>query len=382
MSETPGRHARQQSLPAWSQDHLRQARVLVAGCGTLGNEVLKNLALVGIGTLGLVDFDLVEAHNLGTSVLFRPQDIGQPKATVAAHRLQDLAPGLVTRTFLVDLTTGLGAGTLAGYDLVLGCLDGIHARWRLNRLCHIAGVPWIDAGIEAFSGQIAFFDAGDGPCYECAMTHSMWHRLNQRRRCALPATRLEAPSVPTNIMVAAHVASLQVQEAVAHLQARQNPDAWPTLAGGDRILASLAPYRSTLVHARRSDACLAHPEPGQPWTDLPGHPDTLTPAFLFEQTQTHTLELDWDLVSTLHCPTCGDLPVCIPDFHLTEAALRCPVCGQPRQPTWTHTVHPGDPLSTQTLAALGVPPQAWFTLVTTRERPLICRLTVPPDMRA
>src|SRR5277367_2439660 len=86
-SSESARFSRQSQIHGWSQNVLAEAKLLVAGCGALGNETLKNLALLGIGTLGIIDLDLVEVSNLSRSVLFRETDVGQPKAIVAGARL-------------------------------------------------------------------------------------------------------------------------------------------------------------------------------------------------------------------------------------------------------------------------------------------------------
>src|SRR5258707_15825094 len=86
------RFSRQSQIHGWSQQVLSRAKLLVAGSGALGNETLKNLALLGTGTLGIIDFDSVEVTNLSRSVLFRENDVGQPKAHVAALRLAEFNP--------------------------------------------------------------------------------------------------------------------------------------------------------------------------------------------------------------------------------------------------------------------------------------------------
>src|SRR5262245_35713927 len=108
------RYNRLRLISWWRQDRLRAARVLVVGAGALGNEVVKNLALVGLGTIYLIDYDLVEPSNLSRSVLFRSEDGGQPKAAIAARRARELSREIATITRHAGRVTDLGLGRFGG----------------------------------------------------------------------------------------------------------------------------------------------------------------------------------------------------------------------------------------------------------------------------
>jgi len=376
------RFSRQSQIHGWSQEVLSRAKLLIAGCGALGNEALKNLALLGIGTLGIIDFDLVEVTNLSRSVLFREIDVGQSKAHVAALRLAELNPEIKVTPIHLDLTSELGAGTIADYDLVLGCLDNIEARWRLNRLCYSAGVSWIDAGIEATAGQIAYFDAHNGPCYECSMTSSMWQRLNEKRSCLLPVKRAAAsPHIATSSIISSLLSSLQAQEAVAQLHHRFAPlptrSKWSVLQSGDRVSTSLAPYSISVMHAKRNDACLAHSDESSETIDLEVSPCQISVEQILARTNMDALELDWDIAIAFDCPTCGTKPVCVPSFRVVASALTCPGCCHPRRPEWQNRITRESKLATRTLAELGTPPSAYLSLVTNHGHRLSCRLHEP-----
>jgi adenylyltransferase/sulfurtransferase len=376
--ENNGRFSRQSRIHGWSQEVLSGAKLLIAGCGALGNETLKNLALLGIGTLGIIDFDLVEFNNLSRSVLFRETDVGQPKAHVAALRLAELNPEIKVTPMHLDLTSELGAGTIADYDLVLGCLDNIEARWRLNRLCYLAGVSWIDAGIEATAGQIAYFDAHNGPCYECGMTSSMWQRLNEKRSCLLPAKSAASPPIATSSIISSLLSSLQAQEAVAQLHHRFAPlptrSKWSVLRSGDRVSTTLAPYSISVMHAKRKDDCLAHGDESIETFDLEVSPSQISVEQILARTNMDALELDWDIAIAFDCPTCGAEPVCIPSFRVVASDLSCPDCCRARRPEWQNRITRESRLATQTLAELGTPPRAYLSLVTNHGHRLRCRL--------
>ncbi len=367
---------------------LAGARVLVAGAGALGNETLKNLALLGVGTIGVLDCDRVEAANLCRSVLYRQSDVGQAKATAAATRVEELNPLVRVQAMYVDLTTGLGAGTVAGYDLVLGCLDSIEARWKLNRLCRTAGVALLDAGIDAAApgvgsgsgaaGQVACFGARTGACYECAMTESMWRRLQERRSCLLAGTPVRENSIATTAPLASLVAALQVFEAVSSLHRQRNPThPYPgsLLQEGDRLLVRLAPYSMTVLHSRAMADCLAHPLAWDRVIDVPCDPSTTSADALLHHCGAALLELEWDLTSSLTCAACKRAErLWQPAFRLDAATLICPGCGTLRRPGLSSKVECRSEAATRSLAALGVPPRAWLHMITAHGATMLCRL--------
>src|SRR5262249_4277361 len=145
------------------------------------------LTLLGIGSLLIVDRDHVEISNLSRSVLFRESDAGSPKASIAARELSTLNPEVELRAICGDIVVNLGAGELVDCDMEIGCVGSSHARWSMNRLCMAAGKPWINAGINASVGEVSMHIPGDGACYECGMTESMWARFQQSRSCTMLA---------------------------------------------------------------------------------------------------------------------------------------------------------------------------------------------------
>jgi molybdopterin/thiamine biosynthesis adenylyltransferase len=147
------RSSRQELIEWWDQERLASARVVVAGAGAVGNEALKLLALLGVGAIVVVDFDVVSITNLSRTVLFRPEDVGLPKASLAAERVRAINPEIHITAIDGDIGRDIGMGTLRDADVVLGCLDSVNARWILNRRCLLAGVPWINAGISASEGR-------------------------------------------------------------------------------------------------------------------------------------------------------------------------------------------------------------------------------------
>src|SRR5690606_29909653 len=146
------RYARLRLISWWDQDLLQAAKILVVGVGALGNEILKNLALLGVGEIYLVDMDRVEISNLSRSVLFRAEDAGKFKAEVAAARLRESNPELRVVPIVGNINFEVGMGLFRHVDVVIGGLDNREARMAINRRCWLTNTPWIDGAIEALNG--------------------------------------------------------------------------------------------------------------------------------------------------------------------------------------------------------------------------------------
>ena len=196
------------------QDRISTGRFLVVGCGALGNEVLKNLALMGAGHVTLVDFDRVEADNLSRSVLFTKADIGQWKVDVAAAFLRRLHPAMEVETVRGDIAFDLGLGRVRKMDVAIGCVDNRWARYCLNRLCMRAGIPWVDGGIDALEGTVRVFIPGQN-CYACNLGPEGLKDMARRLPCPGAIRRAEqAGKAPTTSLIASVIAAVQVQEAL------------------------------------------------------------------------------------------------------------------------------------------------------------------------
>ena len=159
------------NLLSWfKKDKVKNARVLVAGAGALGNEVVKNLALFGVGHIYVVDFDQIELSNLTRSVLFREDDAYNHayKAEVVAKRAMEINPQIKVTPIVGNLFSEVGFGIYRMVDVVIGCLDSRIARYQLNRLCMRAGKTWIDGSIENLTGALRVFTPGIS-CYECSL---------------------------------------------------------------------------------------------------------------------------------------------------------------------------------------------------------------------
>jgi molybdopterin-synthase adenylyltransferase len=348
------RYSRLRLISWWRQERLQSAVVLVVGAGALGNEVLKNLALVGLGTIYVIDLDVVEPSNLSRSVLFRSEDGGRPKAEVAALRGGELNPEIRIVPMHGDVITDLGLGAFADVELVIGCLDNREARLWVNRQCWKAGTPWIDAGIQEIQGVVKVFVPPDSACYECAMTERDYQLLNLRYSCPLLRREdIAAGKVPTAPTIASMMAALQVQEALKILHGL------PVAAGSAMVYNGVGNQFYSTRLPRRED-CLSHetyPEP----VELPLSSRS-TVAELFEAARPHVegpleLALERELVVSLECPRCGwRQAVMRPRIKVRAAEAVCPECREAARPEFASAVEESSTMVDQPLRRVGIPP--------------------------
>lgn len=203
-------------LSWFKQKKVSSAHVMVVGCGALGNEVIKNLALFGVGNLVLVDFDEVEYSNLTRSILFTHEDAlkHRYKVDAAAESVKKINPNINVTTIVGDIATSVGLGLIRKMNVVVGCLDNRWARYTLNRLCMRADVPWVDGGINALEGVAKVFIPGKN-CYACTLEPSALEDLKRSTSCAVAIKRnIEGGRVPTTPVVASIIGAVQAQEAM------------------------------------------------------------------------------------------------------------------------------------------------------------------------
>ncbi|MDR1037814.1 MAG: molybdopterin-synthase adenylyltransferase MoeB [Deltaproteobacteria bacterium] len=149
------------------QKRLKAARVLVVGAGGLGSPLALYLAAAGVGTLGIVDCDLVEVSNLQRQVIFGTRDLDRPKTAAAADRLKALNPDIRIDTYNLRLTSRNALAIIGGYDVVADGTDNYPTRYLVGDACVFLKKPNVYASIFQFEGQATVFDAERGPCYRC-----------------------------------------------------------------------------------------------------------------------------------------------------------------------------------------------------------------------
>ncbi|HEY0760893.1 MAG TPA: ThiF family adenylyltransferase [Pyrinomonadaceae bacterium] len=350
------RYDRQRLIPWWEQERLAAARVLVIGAGALGNEILKLLALSGVGHIMIFDMDRIEVSNLSRTVLFKESDAGALKAEVAAERVTELNPQTIAVGRAQNIIHELGLGVFLWADVVICGLDNRLARMFVNSSCARTKRTWIDGAIEGLSGIVRVFDPAQTACYECTMNETDRKLVRERLSCAMLARdAIQQGHVPTTSVAASFIAALEVQETIKYLHGQ------PTLHGeGIHVNGMWNDFNR--VQYKRRDDCVGHDSFEQVLPLGSGVKD-VTLAELLDRAETRlgtgaTLELSRDVVTRLTCPVCNKTErVGIVLGALRETDAACSVCGTHRVVDFTGiVVRDGEIDLSLTPAEIGVPP--------------------------
>ncbi len=340
----------------WERDKVQAARVMVVGAGALGNEVLKNLALMGVGNLFVVDFDVIEAANLSRSVLFRAEDNGQKKAEVAARRVKELNPTVHVQYYHGDVNTALGLGVFRRMDAIIGCLDNREARLSINRFAYRLNKPWVDGAIQELFGLVRVFVPGQGACYECTLTEQARREMSLRYSCPLLARHnILLGKVPTTPTVSAIVGGMQSQEALKLIHQMS------VNAGQVTHINGLTNEFHTTAYTPAED-CESHWVYGEITELADRKASTTTVAEMLRIArealgQDAVLELDQEIVTQLECHQCETTTdVFKPISQVSYNEGVCPGCGELREVHMAHVVTGDEPFLNRTLLGIGVPP--------------------------
>jgi adenylyltransferase/sulfurtransferase len=339
----------------WDQKKLTGARVVVVGAGALGNEIIKNLALLGIGNLLVVDLDRIENSNLSRSILYRAADNGRPKAQVAAETAREIYPAMNVGYLDANIVHDVGLGVFRWADVVIGGLDNREARLAINRACLRVNRPWIDGAIEQVDGVARVFTP-DSPCYECTMSDTDWRLLQSRRSCNL-LTRHEMERggrTPTTPTISSIIAGVQCQEAIKLLHGL------PTIAGGGWVFQGLSTdaYRTEF---QRKASCDSH-DPLERIISLDGTAGSTTAADVLAQARRHLgptaqLELSRDVLARVVCPQCGRKEALFTSLGKVSAEKAvCPHCpGVHRVLETFYKIRGDETFANRPLASIGIP---------------------------
>ena len=308
MPESNGgqqRFSRLRLIPWWDQDKIAGCHLLVIGAGALGNEILKNAALLGFSQVIVVDMDRIEESNLSRAVLFRSEDIGGSKAEIAAHAYRSLAPDACIVPVTGNLLEACGLGLFEWSDVIVAGLDNREARLFINRSAWKVNRPWIDGAIEGINGVVRVFLPGQAPCYECTLGKVDWDLLQRRMSCNLlllePAVQGKTPTTPT---ISSIIAGIQVQEAVKLIHGL------PTLASKGYIFEGMN-HSSYVVEYTPNADCMSHYTLPK-IVRLQESSGDLTLEGLRQRAQADlgstdvTIEFSRDVVQKLACPSCRE----------------------------------------------------------------------------
>jgi molybdopterin-synthase adenylyltransferase len=360
------RYDRHELISWWDQKLLARSRVIVAGAGALGNEVLKLLALIGVGSITVIDYDIVSPSNLARTILFRSSDIGRPKVEAAAEKIREINPNVNLTPIYGDLRFNLGLGDYCKTDLVFGCLDSINSRWALNRICQKANVEWIDGGISDFHGLVARYTPISGACYECNFTETTYARFNERYSCPFGLLSDQSENkIPTTAITSSIIAGLQVQQGLYSLHGENDQSLLP----GERLMIYIKPFRMIRDILPYNPDCLAHYHLPPIINQIEGSSATsIYDAIQFARKQDPDIQdlvLPFDLLVSFICPKCEtSTPVLRTREKVTQNESYCPQCSIMRSPNIVKQIGSTSPLASYSLSSLGIPPNEILTFCT------------------
>ena len=365
------RYSRFRLIPWWDQKKLQSARVLVVGAGALGNEILKNLVLLGFERIVVVDLDKIEESNLSRTILYRSSDVGTYKAEAAARSVLALAPNVKIKALVANVVQDCGLGIFAWSDVIIAGLDNREARLWINRCAWKMNRPWIDGAIEGINGIARVFVAGAGPCYECTLGETDWKLLEQRMSCNLLLREANTEGkVATTPTISSVIAGIEVQEAVKLLHGM------PTLAGSGFVFEGLN-HTSYKVDYTANPDCMSHftyesltelPWKSSEWTLQDLRRRGLEDLGARDLGADVVVEFSRDIVRELECPQCGTKEEIFAPVGSTKYELgRCSRDGQMRVVKTVHSYDGSEDFGKRTLDQLGLPLFDVFT-VRTAER--------------
>jgi molybdopterin/thiamine biosynthesis adenylyltransferase len=349
------RYSRLRLIPWWDQSKIAGCRLLVVGAGALGNEILKNTALLGFRKVVVVDLDRIEESNLSRTVLYRDEDIGQFKAQAAAKAYRSLARDAAVQPLTANVVNECGLGLFEWSDLIIAGLDNREARLWINRSAWKVNRPWIDGAIEGINGVVRAFLPGVPPCYECTLGEVDWALLEKRMSCNLlalePAPEGKIPTTPT---ISSIIAGVQVQEAVKLIHGL------PTLASKGYIFEGMNHSSYVTEYTENAD-CMSHytvPE----IVHLTATSQQLTLKQLRERAQSDlgaddvAIEFSRDIVEKFVCPACrAEEEKFAPMGSIRFEASHCPQDGHLRTVVSLHNYNGSEDFGDRPLSGLGLP---------------------------
>ena len=351
------RYSRLRLIPWWDQERLKNATIMVVGAGAIGNELIKNLTLLGIGRILIYDMDSIENTNLTRSVLYRAKDVGRYKAEVAAERAREMNPDVKAKAFIANIIDDVGLGVFRRMDVVLGGLDNREARLSINQSCYKVDRPWIDGAIEALNGFARVFIPGQGACYECTMTETDWMLINKRKSCALLThEQMASGKIPTTPTSSSIIAGIQVQEMLKLLHADRN---LPTLAGKGYVFNGLT-HDSYVVEYQCKEDCMSH-DTYEKIVEKAWSVKTVTLKEILEEIRGElgeraVVDFDRDIATRATC-SCGETKELFTPVHkLKGHMLTCPKCGAQMTFDSMHSIRGNEDFLNRTPAEIGIPP--------------------------
>ena len=240
------------------QKHIRNSTTFIAGAGALGNEAAKNLSMLGIKRLIIVDNDKVELSNINRMIFFDREDVGRPKARVLAEKINKKFPYVE-----VWASDGSLENVPINYylksDLIMSCLDNIMTRIFLTDISRKYNIPIVDGGISGYHARVQTYVPPNGPCLICLFSIDRYGQIiGLRNPCDAPLEEIKIPSFPTTISL---TSSIQTQEALkillGHDHFKKNKE-WPEKFGKPLEgiwLADLSYNKYSIMDIKKNNDC-------------------------------------------------------------------------------------------------------------------------------
>jgi len=254
--------SRQRLVEGWRQEDLAEAKILVAGAGAIGNELVKNFLLLGIGTIQVVDFDYVINANLNRCIFFRREDAREKayKAKALARRAKEADPyGYIRVVPIVKSITEVPYEDeiFRSSDVYVSAVDNVYSRLYLNVASIMNGKPLIDTGMLDFDGYVHIVDPGRTACLHCILTEHQIETMYERMSCSgsiLEETIPKVPSIPTTTSIVAAVAAQETAKIILNSHDATNHK-YQTLAGKIFHYGGRTGFAGTFT-VERNPACI------------------------------------------------------------------------------------------------------------------------------
>ena len=315
------RYLRHSLIDWFDQAEVARARIAVIGAGAIGNEVVKNLVLLGAGQIEVFDFDRIEIHNLTRGVFFRESDVGAHKAEVVARRARELDPNVRIEAVVGDFWETMSLARLASYECAIAAVDNFEARIRLNQLCRITGVSLVNAAIDSRHASVEVYADG-GACYECHLPESAYQRVAERYSCGGLKKRAYAErKIPTTTITASIAGALAASAALR--LGKADPEA-------RRVLVDTLSGSSSVARLARVAGCIgcgrfdSRPRRVQARASLIGTLDT-------DAARDLAIETSDPIICAGQCARCGSTARAAETLgrraaQFDDSLARCPSC--------------------------------------------------------
>ncbi len=348
----------------WDNNLLKKAKVGVIGVGALGNEVVKNLALMGVGNIFLADFDEVQISNLSRSILFRREDAGKRKVDVASTAIKKINPEIKISKFHGNIRNKLGLGVYKQLDVIVSCVDSRAARVAINKACAKVGVPWVDGAMTSLYGWARTFWSKNGPCYECTLFDEDYKLLEERKPCqGFESDKIiesRIPTTPTTTSVIGGVLAQEVLKVISANKVNSTELVIKDFKPGNLFVFDGHKYEAYWLSFPKKENCYGHEEYSK-INKLPNASSSeITLNEFFEiikgiiPGKEYLVQSDYLFIRQLYCPICGKTEIMNkPQNEISFEEVLC--CGEERRSEPVFMYSETDSECSMILQDLGIP---------------------------